>query len=461
MKKHFKLMFVSMLVLAMTLLAGCSAASVGYMGLTQDVNNLDEYAMSGDVSLSITASGFDETSTSTMKMKYTGEYESNGKYHINADVTMDGTSIPMEIYMDNEKALVNKDAVLKMVAQDDIEPETFAKLEAELADIKWLDANDIDVIGTDVLETDAITELQGNVFTIIEYFSQNSFADYDPGIFSGSSSKGYTVKINDSNLGNVTQSFITYVRDNYESVATDVNYYCQLMADELKAMELDTATVMEALAMFENIDDVTIEDTADQVAASLKGTNITSTIKKSGNAYTQTASGKLVINEILGEDTKISLGITSNAKIDSGADVDVTMPTEGVSSLAEIAKEQTPYAIDATFFMDDELLYLSKSYDIYLFDSYEEIEVKAILKDNYNYFPMRQISEMFGETVVWEKSTGEIYVLRDGQKIDMSGFVKDYRTYVKLRDFEKLGYQIDYEKDPDFGGIAYISYYLE
>lgn len=460
MKKQAKLFFVSMLVFATVLLTGCSSAGVGYMGLSQDINAFEEYAISGDVALNVSVSGFGETTDSPMKIKYTGECESIGKYHINADVTVDGNRIPMEIYMDGEKALIDKEAVLKMAAQNIEDEDTVKNFEAELADIKWLDVMDIEAVGANYMDIETLTVLQENAFAIVEYFAYNSFDKFNPDIFSGSSSKGYTLKINDYNIPTVTQSFITYIRDNYSAVKSDVAYICGLFTDELQAMNLDTAAVLDVLSLFENIDNVTVKDTSEQVAAALKGTNISSTVKKSSNVYTQAVSGKLVINDFLGENTKVTVDITSNTKYNINVNVNIVMPTKGVSGLSDIAAKQTPYAIDGTFFMNDELMYLTKSYDIYLFDTYEEIEVKAILKDNYNYFPMRQISEMFGETVIWDKATGEIYVLRDGEKIDMSGFVQNYRTYVKLRDFEKLGYKIDYEKDPELGGIAYISYNL-
>ena len=38
------------------------------------------------------------------------------------------------------------------------------------------------------------------------------------------------------------------------------------------------------------------------------------------------------------------------------------------------------------------------------------------------------------------------YVIRDEQKIDMTGVLVDSKTMIKIRDFEKLGYKIEYNQ---------------
>ncbi len=67
--------------------------------------------------------------------------------------------------------------------------------------------------------------------------------------------------------------------------------------------------------------------------------------------------------------------------------------------------------------------------------------------DGSMYLPMRRICERFGEVVDWDPVEGRAYVVRGDQKIDMTGVIIDSRTFIKIRDFEKLGYFVDYKVD--------------
>lgn len=65
------------------------------------------------------------------------------------------------------------------------------------------------------------------------------------------------------------------------------------------------------------------------------------------------------------------------------------------------------------------------------------------------YLPMRRICERLGEVVDWDPVLGRAYVVRGDTKIDMTGVLIDGRTFIKIRDFEKLGYFVDYQVDED------------
>lgn len=471
MKKISKLMLVAALAMAVLLLAGCSAAGNGYMNIAKEVNTLDKYSFTGDMQMGISMddllAGEEMTPDvqeamdmlSNINVKYSGQV-ANNVYAMDMDMTMGKYNIPMKVYMNDKQMLMNADSIIKMAEAMGADQSEIAATKQAVGSMEWLNLADMDDMLGDVLQGVDMVGLTNDLYAVMDAFANNSFKNYDPGCFSGSSSQGYTVSVSDANLKALATDFVSYVKANYAAVSQDLNQQAAAIDKGLLAsMGVDSAALKEALTSLQNIDNATVGETADQIAAMLKGTNFKNTIKKQGSGnYTETASGSIVINDEENGLGSIAVKLNMKMDIDATKDVSVSMPTQNVSSLKAIADTLPPVAVDATFFMDDEELYLSKNYEASLFDTTDTVTVKAILKDNYNYFPMRQISEMFGEKVVWDKATGEIYVDRNGTKIDMSGFIRNYTTYVKLRDFEKLGYEIGYEKDPELGGIATIYY---
>lgn len=71
------------------------------------------------------------------------------------------------------------------------------------------------------------------------------------------------------------------------------------------------------------------------------------------------------------------------------------------------------------------------------------------LQDRQLYLPLRSVAEEFGETVSWDQQAKKAYIVRGDRQIEMTGILKDGKTYVKVRDFEKLGYGVSYEYDQE------------
>ncbi len=70
----------------------------------------------------------------------------------------------------------------------------------------------------------------------------------------------------------------------------------------------------------------------------------------------------------------------------------------------------------------------------------------AHLIDGSIYLPLRQIMESSGYEVSWDEEARKAYVNVGDEKIDMTGTIIDNRTYVKIRDFEKLGATVEYDE---------------
>lgn len=77
---------------------------------------------------------------------------------------------------------------------------------------------------------------------------------------------------------------------------------------------------------------------------------------------------------------------------------------------------------------------------------------KAFLREDRIYLPMRQIVECSGLDVEWDGKTAYA-VMADGTKAELTGFIDNGRTYVKVRDFEKVGIKIDYVGGSNLDGV--------
>lgn len=104
--------------------------------------------------------------------------------------------------------------------------------------------------------------------------------------------------------------------------------------------------------------------------------------------------------------------------------------------------------------------------EIYDDDDYEfkTVDCSAELIDNSVYLPLRQLMENAGYEVSWDGEARKAYVTVDGAKIEMTGVIVNNRTYVKVRDFEKLGATVEYEEEfyyeivyNDFSKICYAT----
>jgi len=73
------------------------------------------------------------------------------------------------------------------------------------------------------------------------------------------------------------------------------------------------------------------------------------------------------------------------------------------------------------------------------------------------YVPLRRMADWLGEEVVWDSEERKAYVVRGGDRIEMDGKVIHGATYVMVREFEKLGYTVEYNLEEWGSHIVTIS----
>lgn len=67
-----------------------------------------------------------------------------------------------------------------------------------------------------------------------------------------------------------------------------------------------------------------------------------------------------------------------------------------------------------------------------------------IVRDGRTYVPLRVVCAMLDENISWDRATKSAFVTVDGKNIEMDGILQDGTSFVGVREFEKLGYCIDY-----------------
>ncbi|MCI8868271.1 MAG: copper amine oxidase N-terminal domain-containing protein [Anaerotignum sp.] len=60
------------------------------------------------------------------------------------------------------------------------------------------------------------------------------------------------------------------------------------------------------------------------------------------------------------------------------------------------------------------------------------------------YAPLRAVCDALGETVTWNKAERKAYIAKDGKNIAMDGILEGGKSFVGIREFEKLGYTVSY-----------------
>ena len=67
-------------------------------------------------------------------------------------------------------------------------------------------------------------------------------------------------------------------------------------------------------------------------------------------------------------------------------------------------------------------------------------------KDGSRYYPLRQIGEVLGHEVGWSDAGQTAYVVNgEGARVSFTGIEKDGTTFIKIRDFEKIGYTVEWD----------------
>ncbi|PKM49335.1 MAG: hypothetical protein CVV02_16555 [Firmicutes bacterium HGW-Firmicutes-7] len=254
-----------------------------------------------------------------------------------------------------------------------------------------------------------------------------SFADYS---LENSEELGETIKefINNLSVEQYSMLVGAYAVNtiNKEMVSEGID---EAMKDIVENKEEYKEAIKEGVAMYDSMFKQYIDGSIIQVTMG----------KDKNGTYTSEFMAKVKVNDLDTQKAVFDATLTIDEAIKEIAAFTVTAPTENVSTFTEFLQSMPKVMTIET---------LTKSYSMFNFEkgmTMDTGDVNIVIVDDFSYLPFRKISEMFGEQVEWDNVNRKAYILRGEEKIEVDSILQDSSAYIKTREFEKLGYVVEWD----------------
>ncbi|MDD2498236.1 MAG: copper amine oxidase N-terminal domain-containing protein, partial [Desulfitobacteriaceae bacterium] len=294
-------------------------------------------------------------------------------------------------------------------------------------------------------------EQQNIILNNISDFSMEVYDNYQTGLVR-KTDKGYAFSVDPEGAVKCFQSILVYTINNIEKFgACLTDSITALTDDQMRVLGLEPNIKNEILSMIdpfvanvkenrsnylEFINEIGNEK---EYIDAFKGSEITMSLEKEvPETYATTTLFRIVFQDPVDADNKFDCSINSQSVMSACEPFDVIIPEQGVITIAELEKRMSQVMSIKTGNGDYTLTYGPESI-------IGRTEVKMI--NNQTYLPLREVGEALNESVNWDGKMRRAYVERNGRQIDMTGTNINSRIFIKIRDFEKLGYQVQWEAE--------------
>lgn len=282
----------------------------------------------------------------------------------------------------------------------------------------------------------------------------NAFDQYETGIVKKQGNK-FVISLTADNIVDVVKPLLVYSVENVDKLATTIKTTIQDLDDEeLMMLGLDPQE--------RDVYIQTIDDTATQIK--MTGPELITQFEATQNETAQS------IHEMFG-DSKITVILEKSGsnKYDTQIDAfwDFQVPEQPDSAFTfsfkmndRTAKSSTfdvpvPAAEDIMTFTDwmsklPKEMDIEPEYGYYTLTqglSTDSGEIDTTIINNRTIVPLRQVAEAFQEKIGWDSKKQQAFVEQNGERIYLSGTIRDGSIYVYIKEFEKLGYTITWDSD--------------
>jgi hypothetical protein len=457
-------------------LSGCSQAELNMVNISKTVGAWDTYTYTGTVDVNINKDGFTKVAEKTnaeidadalaelpdkISVDCDGSVNTkDSEYDLNITLNIDENSYPMELIAVGNKMAISAETVYSVISF--VQDYDIAYIdEAKLEYVKEITAD-----GYVIFEGDDDNNQLASQFNIaqnIEEGLQSAFSGYSTSLITSKSKNEVELNIGVDAVEKDLIDLLNYTADNRDEISAAVN---NMIENIVGAYEDDIEQIEGSYAEDEAVDsfdDVipSQEDIRDMIADikesidtpdykaykdMFKDSYIKSTMKlKSDTEYEGTFN--LVLKA---EDNELlTVKATGNEVKKAVAPIELKGTVVTEDSYKKWFFNKYPVSEVAVDWLADQ--YDNVTLTSYSGENYYVDYIPMTMIDERIYVPMRAISEALGYEVVWDEENRKAYaVTESGEYVDMTGIIIDDTTFIKVRDFEKLGLTVGYEEDEQF-----------
>lgn len=494
-------------ILSVVALTGCSSSELSYLSALTEVSAWETTNTKGSFTMDVNEDVLRQISSdyelgavdipfSKVKVDYDLTYATKtNDYSIDFDLTVDDLKVSAEVAIYNDSVYISKDTIkgaktlldkYSNGVNDATEMCNF--MLDKMGDAKWFVYKmPAEATSVTVADSTKLVELMNSFLT-------SAYKDYDTGLFSGELRKGITFTMNPKNMENFVVSFMKYTMEHRDEIVeagdkllADIMELCPELKETVEEEQKHTAVC--------GFDDTTycepfsfesfvpkkdkLEKDYNDLLAELKDPEYLKAVVDFKDSYltekiSLPSSGELrrvsdcainykgkkafgykadqlttVMNNYDGVDGATYICDVDAFEKDYNKYINEKFPVKHV----EIKWTSSDYARSA----DIEFERNSPTSSNRVSFSCDYTHVALVNEEGRIYVPMRKLAEGMGYEVEWDAEESKAYVIADDKKVDMSGLIVNDTTFIKVRDFEKLGLIIDYNEHHN-GEFNYSEY---
>lgn len=471
-----------------SIFTGCDVNELGYMNLSTEMNKSTQIEIKNltQIEISKEITGKDADSKLDIDIQGEANIDDLNKAYLNLNIKfkLDGkeNTDPINFMMIDNKLYVSKNVLSEMLKfRDDLKldlDETDVliaeKLIEELKDVDYIILpNQYGISGMEELENSNISVTYKDNKAIIESakkYLTNAFKGFESKLIK-KTSNGYVMELNAKDVWSFISRLVKYISENKELIFDETIKYLETVYANMEikdgAEAIDTKSVIEEFQglkedFYKGIDEIyksikTIEteekDGLDEIINMFGQSYLKNEIYKEGNTYGQKLDAKLMIEGILSGSIKSKTTISPKA-VKKALAPNKIITTEEIEELyKKLENKYNPVkTIEISWYRD----YPEGGafVDIYRANGSSDYTSQPYaMKEGRIYITFEDIFEALVEKEQWywsAENNRAYFLLSDGQEFYMEGLTINGEAMIRVKDFEKFGFTVEYIQYEDF-----------